>query len=402
LVIKATADHIRRIAGDSNPIQAIIELIWNSIDAEASHVAVSYSRSPLGAITEVSVVDVGHGISEGDVVSAFGRIGDSWKAKGNRRSKNDIRPVHGSKGQGRLRAFALGNQIQWISTSINPAGEKRTVTIEGSASSRDVFTWESNAAADNADIGTYFRAFDSQRPSLLNLEKPTSRDLIASAFAPTLLDDASIEIVVDQDALNPRDQISDDTSYDEVVRLEDQSEINVKVRIIEWKNGDHRQIYFGESPGRASYVEDGRQVESRRRYSAYISWPDLESGSGIIGLGSMAPDPVGRLIHAAYGIIRKHFRERDRQYRREQLDVWKSLGIYPYKGEATDEAERVERALVAASWLLVISRCVGAVYWKFDWPISGFHRQTLAWKLDSFSISKFEEERTFISGELQT
>src|SRR6202035_1733802 len=108
-----TADHIRRIAGDSNPAQAIIELIWNSIDAEADSVTVSYGRSAMGAITDVTVIDTGHGISADDVESEFGRIGGSWKARGNRRSKNDKRPVHGSKGQGRLRAFALGNKNRW-------------------------------------------------------------------------------------------------------------------------------------------------------------------------------------------------------------------------------------------------------------------------------------------------
>ena len=63
LVLKATADHVRRISKDSNPTQAVAELIWNSLDAEADRVSISLVRTPLGAITEVIVNDNGHGIA---------------------------------------------------------------------------------------------------------------------------------------------------------------------------------------------------------------------------------------------------------------------------------------------------------------------------------------------------
>ena len=82
LILQATADHIRRISGDSNPTQAIIELIWNSIDAEAGNIKVELGREPtLRSITEVVVTDTGHGITPEEVSTEFGRIGDSWKSQ---------------------------------------------------------------------------------------------------------------------------------------------------------------------------------------------------------------------------------------------------------------------------------------------------------------------------------
>ena len=58
----------------------MVELIWNSIDAEAETVTVRLRRDDvLEAIAEVVVEDDGHGISPEEVPTTFGRIGDSWK-----------------------------------------------------------------------------------------------------------------------------------------------------------------------------------------------------------------------------------------------------------------------------------------------------------------------------------
>jgi hypothetical protein len=132
MVLEASDDHVRRIAKESDPTQAVIELIWNGLDAEADNIAVTYVRDapPLEAIAEVVVADTGHGISPEEVRSEFGRIGDSWKMRGERLSKNGKRRVHGSRGQGRLRAFALGSSVEWISTSIGVSG-KSTIQIIG-------------------------------------------------------------------------------------------------------------------------------------------------------------------------------------------------------------------------------------------------------------------------------
>lgn len=61
------------------PIDAIAELIWNSLDAEASRVRVSLQRNLLGGIEGVTVADDGHGISYDDALDAFQKLGGSWK-----------------------------------------------------------------------------------------------------------------------------------------------------------------------------------------------------------------------------------------------------------------------------------------------------------------------------------
>src|SRR6266498_5358695 len=122
LILEASDAHVARLAHESDPVRALVELIWNAVDAEAWRVVVRIERDDdTCSIIAVHVEDDGHGISVEEVPSSFGRIGDSWKARSTRRTKNDVRGLHGSFGEGRLRAFALGNRVRWQSFAENTA-----------------------------------------------------------------------------------------------------------------------------------------------------------------------------------------------------------------------------------------------------------------------------------------
>lgn len=134
LMLQASDDHVARIAHEGDPVRAVVELIWNAIDAEASTVDVILKRSDMDAIEQVCVTDDGHGIASTEVESTFGRIGGSWKQRA-KKSKNDKRTLHGKLGEGRLRALALGSSVTWSSRSRSVTAEPEVVTISGTAAS---------------------------------------------------------------------------------------------------------------------------------------------------------------------------------------------------------------------------------------------------------------------------
>lgn len=129
LPLSAGVDLVTRLARERDPVRAVVELIWNALDAEADNVRVVLECSAMDAVESVSVEDDGHGITSDEVASTFGRIGGSWKALATK-TKNDKRGLHGKLGEGRLRAFALGSRVTWASESVNAAGEREHVVIE--------------------------------------------------------------------------------------------------------------------------------------------------------------------------------------------------------------------------------------------------------------------------------
>ena len=110
--IKVENDHIQRLT-TARPISAISELIWNAYDADARKVIIEIEAGAVTKLGLIRVIDNGTGIPAGEVDGFFQSLGGSWKKKVRR--TNSGRAIHGEKGQGRFKAFALGDRVSWIS-----------------------------------------------------------------------------------------------------------------------------------------------------------------------------------------------------------------------------------------------------------------------------------------------
>jgi len=344
LVLEASDGHVARLAHEADPVRAVVELIWNAIDAEAWSVQVSFERGEgLGGIVGVSVRDDGHGISVDEVTTAFGRIGDSWKARGARRSKHDVRGLHGSLGQGRLRAFALGSCVRWRSVGADASGTLHVVTIDGRRTHRNVFEWDS-APTLGERTGTVFTAINDEQRQLAALQTEAALPTLCAHFAPILLNSPDLTITYDDRRLDPSAEIADDTVLKVPAAL-GAGPRDLQVRVIEWKSGKHRAIYYGPDAEHVIHEEDGSEVESQLPFSAYVSLPGLQDELQDLALGDLAPDPIGAAWRATRQAVREHFADRRRRRRREQVVAWKSQGVYPYQGEPETEADLAERVV---------------------------------------------------------
>lgn len=195
LVLRASDDLVARIAHEGDPVRAIVELVWNAVDGEATTVSVELDRDVMGGIGGVRVVDDGHGISSDEVKSTFGRIGGSWEQL-SAKSKNGLRSLHGKLGQGRLRAFALGSRVVWSSVSDNTVGDRQEVTIVGSRDNRDRFSWDV-APASALTTGTRVSAHNDKQRPLASLDADSVVPTLRSHFAPVLLNDKNLTIMFD-------------------------------------------------------------------------------------------------------------------------------------------------------------------------------------------------------------
>jgi hypothetical protein len=117
LQVEAQEDFVERLTVAS-PAQALAELIWNGLDAEATKISVAVDNSPLGLLHAIRVRDNGHGIPPTDAEELFAHLGGSWKRQANK-SKNGKRVLHGKEGKGRFRALALGRVAEWLVTAPN-------------------------------------------------------------------------------------------------------------------------------------------------------------------------------------------------------------------------------------------------------------------------------------------
>src|SRR6185437_11524628 len=109
------------------PAQALTELAWNALDAEAGIVKITADAGLIG-LDSVTVYDNGHGMTWQEARELFRNLGGSWK-KANQTSKNGRRNLHGKEGRGRLRALAIGRVAEWRVTGKGNAGSFESFTI---------------------------------------------------------------------------------------------------------------------------------------------------------------------------------------------------------------------------------------------------------------------------------
>lgn len=139
--ISAARDHLARIVG-ARPILGVAEVVWNALDAEAQRVDVRVSATASGAVDEIVVTDNGHGFRADEVDELFSTVGGSWKnAKSDRKTRSGLRLLHGQKGEGRWRAFSIGDRVTWVSvTPVEDGARHQKVEVTMSSERLDEYS----------------------------------------------------------------------------------------------------------------------------------------------------------------------------------------------------------------------------------------------------------------------
>lgn len=338
--MEAADDHVEKLAHEGDPVRAVVELIWNALDADAERVEVIFRRNNADGIDGVTVKDDGHGMSPEAAQSAFRWIGGSWK-RAVRRSQEKKRPLHGQSGQGRLRAFALGTEVRWTSVAEDTAKNLVQTMVRASSGTRNDFEI-TQAASLSRERGTAFEA--AGKSGLDRLETEESRSKVLSALAPYLISYPSIEVVYDGTVVNPSENIDHDVTYDLEWTHKGTNE-SAKLRIIEWVRASLRTVHLCDADG-VTVEELASPPAADFRFSAYVMWSEMPEHQGEWLLAKLDEEesPLGGLLKEVDRKLLEHFEERRSLRRRALVEEWKNDKTYPYTGEAGTEEEKVERA----------------------------------------------------------
>lgn len=331
--VKVENDHIERVT-TAKPLAAISELIWNAYDADAPEVRVEFDEGALTKLGVIRVVDNGDGIPFEKADGAFRSLGGSWKklvvkTKGGR-------TIHGKKGQGRFKAFALGETVTWISHS-----EGKQFSISGCRSNLKKF--DVSDAIPTKSHGCVVQITDALKDFEIRAEDGFA-DQVRDTFALQLYHDPSFRIIYDGEQIDGREAIRTVTTYEISSLLADASEIYGKLEIVEWKKHVERKLILC-LPGRFSFYSMPPGIHARGfDFTAYLTADHFqtmaeENTEGLVELERSA----STLIEASKNKLREHFRAKEAERSRVKIQEWKDAKIYPYEGATTDPIERNER-----------------------------------------------------------
>lgn len=326
--------HLERL-GSAVPITGIIELIWNAIDADASTVRVEFGLNDLEGIEEIRVVDDGHGMRHDEAVKSFGRLGGSWKRDA-QVSKGEGRPLHGRDGRGRFRAAGLGSRIRWNSVAEDALdGSRRMRTLIELRIADLVHGEVSEPEPTDSPVGTTVIIDQFAKPPV-GLGGETPRDKLTSTFALPL-QSYGVRLYFDGTEIDPASIQSHRAEY-KLTTGESEADLTV----IEWSRKMERGLFLCDAKGTPLAEQPPGIQAPGFEFSAYVRWggfaTDTELAVADLGFGE-----TKAIIEAAQDQLRKHFKDRAEDRRREQIDKWKEEKVYPFAETAQTPPEQVTR-----------------------------------------------------------
>lgn len=349
--VHAGQDHLLQFARRS-AIDALAEMIWNGLDAEADLVDVVIETSSLGSgekelqfVTQITVTDNGHGISREIADSAFPSLGDSWKKSLSGRTLNSKRALHGSLGRGRFYAYSLGHRARWSSVS-KSGDEFQQIEISGDQARIDGFSI-GNANPSVGPTGTTLVISVEQGRSLSALMRDDVALQLAARFAAHLLGNPDITVRVNGEKVDPEPLIEGEpveVELDEVPADDLGSHERPQMMIIDWTDAMKSApgVLLCNASGMSLVEVDKSAPPGTVRSTGYLRWSGwAESGADLLLAQMQHPS----IIDAGVNVLSRHVAERTGKLTATIVTTLKQEHAYPYPDEINDPVQDTERQL---------------------------------------------------------
>lgn len=333
-------DHIESIT-KANGITAISELIWNSLDADATNIQIEYTKNSLDGFDTIIVLDDGHGLAYDKVVEVFGRLGGSQK-KNNFQSPNG-RYYHGKEGKGRYKAMALGDLVKFESRfKKNGKVEKFFVTIDRNNLLNSEISDLEIVNEKNIKAGFTVTINNINNKNASQAVNQEARKELEEKFASYWINYPTFIITFNGHKLEFESLIRN-TKEKEVFYKVGRFDYKFLIKVIEWNFENSRKTYFCSTKG-IPFTETNLGIRSSLNISIFIQSSYIEK---LYRDNTLNVGELDETLNAAYNdakkIARDYIRERLHHYSHEFIAQLKREGLYPFKNEAETVIEKTKR-----------------------------------------------------------
>ena len=338
--VQVEHDHLRKLA-NATPVQAVAELVWNALDADATRVDVDVDVGELG-MRSITVTDNGHGFSRQEAEALFGKVGGSWKRHG-ARSKSKGRALHGKEGKGRLRALGLGRVADW---SVRYREGNRLMAFRMTLirdSLVDVRITEATEADAALGTGVEVRISELDR-QFRSLDPERAVPDLSAVFAVYLTDYRDAAVYFDHQKLDPEANIVERNKIS-LSPIEADGEVYpVALELIQWSSAPERSVFFCGEDGFPFARIAPKFHTTGYVFSAYLKsrYVDRLQERGAIDLAEM-DSAMAEAYEEAAEAIQAHFKQAGAAAARTEIDRWKAERSYPYDTEPQTPVEAAER-----------------------------------------------------------
>lgn len=336
----------------ASPKEAVKELIWNSCDADAKNIEVSFEFDSLilgNKISTVIVKDDGIGIPYERLEDIFGRYGRSDKTY-NHKSPNG-RVYHGKLGQGRYKCFSIGSYLKW--KTVYKAEDSKKYCYEISINSGSRLNVDYSDAPelvdDDISTGTIAIVTGTLDDNIGLISKIADNSImipdILSTFAPYLLGYNDISIKYNGIKIHPEHLIKKREEREFLYVEVEKESISAKAIAIHWKQSYINKLYICGESG-VVFDEQDYTILQKNDTSIYVlsNYYEKMHQQNTLAFGNS--DPIYNYFdNEARKFAREFTQDQEMDEATAEIIKIKEEGIYPYSSDLEDDISIVEQSV---------------------------------------------------------
>jgi len=345
LKLQVAKDHIEKIA-KVNGIKGLVELIWNSLDADAHAIDIRTFSNKLG-VYALEIEDDGHGMTYEDGSKAFSLLGGSNKM--NKKVSKQHRLLHGSAGQGRLKVFSLGNLVEFQS-NYQEGLDKHSFTIQmdrNKLSDSSISDLKTGFLGNNTGVKVYIQNVHHKNINQILSDKGIEE--IQEHFSFYYSKYPNFTITIDGKALDFTKSIKNtkEETFKFEINYEDSSEIETvafQYKIVEWQKSQSKKIFLCGTHG-TTFLEHRLSVHTEgypitvHIISSYI---DKLKDNGLLEISEM-DNVIIDAIQLANEVTQQYVADRYSEDAKKYIRTLKEQGVYPFEGTPKSKKEQTVR-----------------------------------------------------------
>lgn len=333
-----TNAHLKR-SGKVSSSDALSEIIWNAIDADANNIYISLKKEneiDVDKVTSVLIEDDGIGLQFNSIGNSLLKYGESEKSFS--KCSPSGRIYHGKLGEGRYTYQSIGKNVKWDSFFISDSEIKQFSIGFGIDSTKITIT--DPVKSDSNHTGLHVTISDLSDEAEFEFSKTKNIvQEITKEFSPYLLAYGNIHIFFEGIEIKPKDAIETEKEYTKQI-----SGFLFSVLIIKWKDIKSNEIFLS-GEGNAVYLheqyEDFQTECTIFLKSHFIDKAKIDGSLELIFASENGP-LINQFIEESYELF---IHENEAEMNRSFLENLKSIGAYPYSEIPTNIVDKEQKAL---------------------------------------------------------
>lgn len=342
IIVGVEADFIAN-QGKGSALKAIEELIWNSLDAEATLIKILKEENQLGTIEQLTIKDNGIGFTPIEAEKIFSSIGGSDK-RTLKFSPNKKRAYHGKHGRGRYKSFVLGELVEFIVTYSDNNEKKRfSVKLNFAETDKVIITPPVNVEqSTKTGVTIVITNIDDAKANKIFTEDAISS--LQMKFAVYARNYSDISIQIEGVRLDFNEAVKSEVQEEFTIPDTNGEDNKFSLSIIEWKTRASKEIYLCNTGG-VSYCQKPLRTKSITNTTAYLHSSVFEIMNEDEGFEEDLNPFLKEILSKLNSILKDYAFKKKHEATKGFIEQLVADKIYPFEGTIEDlsETEQLER-----------------------------------------------------------